>query len=172
MENNNDFFPTADYKIPETSNYLKLSEGEHNFRILSSAVIGWQYFSNENKPVRSRTSFDEMPSDIKKDGRINHFWAFVIYNYEAKRIQVLEITQKSIMLPMQALINNPKWGNPKNRYDITITRKGTTMNDTEYAVMPNPHTPTDESITEQFNKTKINLDALFENLDPFKTDNE
>src|SRR3990167_4201981 len=114
------FFPTTDYKLPETSNYMKLTEGEHTFRVLSSAIVGYMYFNNENKPIRSRTAFDEMPSDIKKDGRINHFWAFVVWNYEAKRIQILEITQKSIMLPIQSLVKNPKWGNPKN-YDITIT---------------------------------------------------
>ncbi len=78
---NNDFFPSNDYKIPETSNYLKLSEGEHTFRVMSSAIVGYVYFNKDNKPVRSRTQFDETPSDIKKDGRINHFWAFVIWRH-------------------------------------------------------------------------------------------
>lgn len=170
--NNNDFFPTADYKIPTTSNYMKFATpGEYTFRVLSSAVVGWQYFNTENKPIRSRTVFDEMPDDLKKEGRINHFWAFLVWNYESKKVQILEITQKTIMSPMQALIKNPKWGNPKN-YDITITRKGTGMQDTEYAVVPNPHTALDENIKEQAEKIKVNLDALFENLDPFKVDSE
>src|SRR3990167_10963883 len=90
MDNEN-FFPTEDYKVPTTSNYMKLSEGEHTFRVLSSAIIGWEYFTTENKPIRSREQFEERPDDLKKDGKINHFWAFVVWNYEEKRVQILEI---------------------------------------------------------------------------------
>ena len=165
----NSFFPEANYEIPTTSNYLKLTEGEHTFRVLSSAIIGYVYFNNDNKPVRSRTAFEETPADLKKDARINHFWAFVVYNYEAKRIQILEVAQKSIQTQLKALIDNTKWGNPKG-YDITITRKGTTMNDTEYTVMPNPHTTLEATVASQFASSKINLDAMFEGLDPFQAD--
>ena len=162
----NDFFPTSDYSIPESSNYMKLTEGEHTFRVLSSAIVGWEYFSKDNKPVRSRTPFDEVPDDIKKDGRISHFWAFVVFNYEAKRIQILEIAQKTIQTPMQALIKNPKWGNPKN-YDITITRTGTGLLDTEYSVMPNPHNEAPSEAVVMYERMKINLDNLFVGEDPF-----
>ena len=162
----NDFFPTDDYKIPETSNYMKLTEGTHTFRVLSSAIIGYEYFSKDNKPVRQKEPFDELPTDMKKDGRINHFWAFVIWNYEAKKIQIMEITQKTIMGPMNDLIQNPKWGSPKN-YDITITRKGTGMQDTEYSVMPNPSAPVSDEIQEAYKKSKIRLEALYDGDDPF-----
>lgn len=163
---NNNFFPSENYEIPVTSNYLKLTEGEHTFRVLSSAIVGSVYFNKENKPIRSRTPFEEVPSDIKTDGRINHFWAFVVWNYEAKRVQILEVSQKSIQTQMKALVDNTKWGNPKN-YDITITRKGTTMNDTEYTVMPNPHTPVTDDIGTAFIKAQVDLEVLFEGLDPF-----
>ena len=79
----------------------------------------------------------------------------------------MEVTQKTIMLPLKALIDNPKWGSPK-KYDITITRKGTTKNDTEYAVMPNPATPVSDEIAEAYLNTKINLEILFTGEDPFK----
>ncbi len=162
------FFPSSDYKIPETSNYMKLTEGEHTFRVLSSAIIGYEYFNKDNKPVRSKELFENTPEDLKKDGRILHFWAFIIWNYNAKRLQIMEITQKSIMNPLKALIDNPKWGNPK-KYDITITRKGTTMNDTEYAVMPNPAEEVSEEIANAFMNSPINLEALYTGEDPFKT---
>ena len=161
-----DFFPTEDYKIPETSNYMKLTEGEHTFRVVSSAITGFEYFNKENKPIRSREPFEEVPNDIKKDGRINHFWAFIIWNYDAKRLQIMEITQKTIMTPLKALIDNPKWGSPKN-YDITITRKGTTINDTEYAVMPNPHTELSDDITTEYMGSNIKLENLYNGKDPF-----
>lgn len=169
-ENTNDFFPTENYKIPETSNYMKLTEGEHNIRVLSSAIVGWEYFNKENKPVRSKVPFEEVPSDIKEGGRINHFWAFVVWNYEAKRVQILELTQKTIMNPIQDLINNPKWGSPKE-YDITITRKGTGMQDTEYSVIPNPHSKVEESTLEAYKRLNIGLSALYESLDPFQVNN-
>lgn len=163
MEN---FFQEENYKIPETSNYLKLTEGEHTFRVMSSAIVGWEYFTKDNKPVRSRTPFEEMPADIKEGGRINHFWAFVVYNYEAKKFQIMEITQKTIMTPMDALIRNSKWGNPKN-YDITITRKGSGFNDTEYSVMPNPKEELDPEIVDAYIGVNINLEALYDGDDPF-----
>lgn len=167
MNNTNDFFPTADYKVPVTSNYMKFIQGENTFRVLSSAIIGYEYFNTENKPIRSEEMFEETP-DMKKDGRINHFWAFVVYNYNAKRIQILEVTQKTIMTAMKALIDNPKWGSPKN-YDICITKKGSTMQDTEYAVMPEPAMPLDSAIVTAFEATSINLEALYSGDDPFKS---
>ena len=161
-----DFFPTEDYKIPETSNYMKLTEGEHTFRVVSSAITGFEYFNKENKPIRSREPFEEVPNDIKKDGRINHFWAFIIWNYDAKRLQIMEITQKTIMTPLKVLIDNPKWGSPK-KFDITITRKGSGFNDTEYAVMPNPHTEVSEETADAFLNTNIKLENLYNGKDPF-----
>jgi hypothetical protein len=165
----NDFIP-SDYKIPVTSNYLKITEGEHIFRALSSAIVGYEYFNKENKPVRSETPFEDTPEDMKLGSKINPFWAFIIWNYDLKRIQILNLTQKTIMQPLQALIRNPKWGNPKN-YDITITRKGTGMNDTEYAVIPNPHSPVDENVAAELAKKNIDLTLLYQGADPFATKN-
>lgn len=164
------FFPSEDYKLPVSSNYMKFIEGDNTFRVLSSAIVGYEYWTKENKPVRSKELWDEVPIDIKweKDGsyRINHFWAFVVYNYEAKKIQILELTQKGIMKTMQGLIKNSKWGNP-NGYDITVSRSGSGF-DTEYSVVPNPHSKLDVKIEEQYEIKNINLEALFKGEDPFK----
>lgn len=162
------FFPESDYKMPETGNYMRFGEGDNTFRVLSSAVVGFEYFKADNKPVRMKTAPDSIPSDMKKDGAVKHFWAFVVYNYDSKRIQILELTQKGIMKTMQSYIKNPKWGNPKE-YDFIVTRTGSGM-DTEYAITVNPKAPVDESILERFSKMKIDLEALFVNEDPFKVD--
>jgi len=166
----NNFFPSEDYKLPISSNYMKFQEGENNFRILSSAIIGWEYWNNQNKPIRSEDRPEEMPEDIKqeKDGsyRINHFWIFAVYNYEAKKIQILELTQKGIMKTIQGLVKNQKWGNPSG-YDITVTRSGSGF-DTEYSCVPNPHSEIDTAIIMQYEKMNINLDALYDGEDPFK----
>lgn len=164
------FFGEIDYSIPNTSNYMKFSEGDNTFRVLSSAIVGYEYFTNDNKPVRSKTPWDVVPSDIKKDGKIKHFWAFVVYNYESKRIQILELTQKSIMTTMQSYIKNVKWGNPKE-YDFIVTKTGSGM-DTEYAITVNPKSPLDESVKARFESMKIDLNALFAGLDPFEIDSK
>jgi len=160
-----DFFKDENYEIPVTSNYMKLGEGDNTFRVLSSAITGYEYFTDKNKPVRSKEPFDTMPEDIKKDGTIKHFWAFVVYNYGAKRIQVLELTQKGIMKAMQAYIKNKAWGNPK-LYDINVNRTGAGM-DTEYTITTNPPTPIDVNIAHKYENMYVNLESLYENQDPF-----
>ena len=173
---NEDNFLGTDYKLPETSNYMKFKEGDNTFRVLSSAITGWEYWTEDNKPVRRKESWSTVPDDIKteKDGsvRINHFWAFVVYNYEAKKIQVLEITQKGIMKYIQGLVKNTKWGNPKG-YDIVVNRSGSGF-DTEYVVSADPHSEVDHKVLKQYEDMNINLEALYEGNDPFmnKSDKE
>ncbi len=162
-----DFFGASDYKIPVTNDYLnKFPQGDTTFRVLSKPIIGYVYFKSDNKPVRSREVFESTP-DIKKDASVRHFWAMAIWNFQAERVQVLEITQKSIMTAMKALIDSPKWGSPL-AYDISVTRKGSTMNDTEYAVMPNPKTELSEEIKTAYEKRPVNLESLFDGSDPFE----
>jgi hypothetical protein len=163
----NTFLP-PDYKEP-AGDYLKLTVGEHNFRILSSAIVGYEYWTSENKPVRSKTPFKACPNiKLDNDGnptRINFFWAFVIYNWDADAIQIAEVTQKSIQKAIQALIKNKKWGDPKG-YDLTITRIGDGF-DTEYTVMPNPATVLPQEILDRVLDRKIRLEALYEGGIPF-----
>ncbi len=162
-----DFFPSEDYKVPVTADYLnKFPQGDTTFRVLSGAVVGYVYFNKDNKPVRSKEVFESTP-DIKQGGTAKHFWACVVWNYEAERVQILEISQKSIMTAMKSLIDNKKWGSPK-LYDITVNRKGTTMNDTEYSVLPNPAAPVSEAVTAALAARPVNLEALFTGEDPFK----
>lgn len=166
-----DFFPTDNYEIPKSpSNYMKLEDDRNKFRVLSSAIVGFEYWNTQNKPVRSATAFEEMPDDIRleKDGKpskIKHFWAFVVWNYDTNRVQILELTQKSIMTGIKALVDDPAWGNP-NGYDIVITKKGDGL-DTEYSVMPNPHTMVSEEVMNAYKPDAINLPALFKGEDPF-----
>jgi len=165
-----DFLP-KDYSVPVSGgNYMKLQEGENEFRILSTALVGYEYWNTENKPIRSREMWFTTPTDIKsnKDGTrstIKHFWAFSVWNYGETAVQVLEITQSTIQSAIESLVKNPKWGNPKD-YDITITRKGAGL-DTEYSVVPNPKTELDKEIIEQFKQKSPNLEAMLTGQDPF-----
>ena len=165
----NNFFPDENYKLPVSSNYMKFVEGDNTFRVMSSAIIGWEYWNTDNKPVRSKERPVHMPDDIKieKDGtmRINHFWAFAVWNYEDKKIQILELTQKGIMKAMQSLVKNPKWGNPIG-YDITVSRSGSGL-DTEYFPQAIPHSEAPSEAVVMYERMKINLDALYTGEDPF-----
>ena len=164
------FFQDKEYKIPTTSNYFKFVEGKNKFRVLDSAIVGYEYWNTSNKPVRSKEQFDEIPEDIKldKEGnfKINHFWAFPVWNYEEKRVQIMELTQKGIMKSIKAYIDEEDWGDPKG-YDLVVTKTGSGF-DTEYQTLANPHSPVPAEAVEAYEKKKINLEALYSGDDPFK----
>lgn len=163
------FLPEG-YKLPDNSDYMKLKDGENTFRVLSPAVVGFEYWNTQNKSVRSKVPFKGVPADIRyedgKPDRVKHFWAFVVWNVEAEKVQILQLTQQSIMDAIKALVDNKKWGDPKG-YDITITRSGSGF-DTEYQTMPNPHTPVPAEATEALAARPVYLDALFMGGNPFK----
>lgn len=161
----NNFFEQTDYKMPVTSNYMKFKDGVNTFRVLSSAIVGYEYFTKENKPIRSKFDFDETPN-IKEDGEVKHFWAFAVWNYADERVQILELTQKGIMGYMQSLVSNKKWGNP-NGYDLVVTKTGAGLK-TEYDTMAEPHSPLEDKIAEAWSKCKIDLSELYRGGDPFK----
>lgn len=168
----NTFLP-AGYEVPESpSNYIspnKLEEGESTFRILSSAIVGYEYWTIDKKPIRLKKFPETIPLDIKieTDGskRVKPFWAFIVWNYQIKSIQIMQITQKTIMSSIKALVDNKKWGDPK-QYDISFTRSGEGV-DTEYSTMPNPHSPIDIEIQNAYVDKQIDLNALYSGQDPF-----
>lgn len=165
------FFPTEDYKIPSSSNYFKFKDGENTFRVLSPAVVGYEYWNNEGKPVRSKTAFATIPADIRtgddgKPERIKHFWAFLVWNYDQKQVQILQLTQKGVMEAIKALVDNTKWGNPTG-YDITVSRSGSGL-ETKYQTMPSPHTMVPGDADAAMEGRVIDLQKLFTGGDPFE----
>jgi hypothetical protein len=171
MTNENNSFLPDSYEVPTPiGNYMKLVEGDNTFRVLSPAIIGWEYWNTDNKPVRHNQGWSTVPEDIKytKDGlptAIKHFWAFIVWNYATKSVQILEITQSTVQKPIKALAKNTKWGNPTG-YDITVNRSGKDL-ETDYSVTPNPHEEIPAEATEAFMKKPIKLEALFDGADPF-----
>lgn len=160
-------------EIPKaTGNYLKFEQGANKFRILSEPIMGWEYWTapvgkEKGKPVRSKERPNVIPldADLKNGWNPKYFWAFVVWNLDAKKIQILEITQTTILSPLQQLIQNEDWGDPRN-YSITINRKGEGL-ESEYNVVPSPSKPTPAEIVKQFNDTSIRLELMFEGKDPF-----
>jgi len=140
MENDK-WLPDGAKEPKSKTNYtMPLDEGQHRLRVLSSAIVGyegWKKEGDKSTPVRYKTGSQP---DFGPDGKdTKYFWAFLVWNYEQERVQIMAVTQKTIRTQIEALISQDAWGNPK-LYDIVITRKGMKMEDTEYTVMPNPHT--------------------------------
>lgn len=162
-------FLDTDYKVPSgNSNYMKLLDGVNTFRILSSAIVGYEYWNVENKPVRQKEKFSLIPEDIKieKDGSfsIKHFWAFVVWDYADKAIKVLEVTQSTVQRAMKIKIDNRK-GDAKG-YDFIITREGSGLG-TEYDVDVTEAAPIDPQIVADYEAKHIDLEELYTGGDPF-----
>ena len=165
----NNFFP-QDYEVPKApSDYFKFEDGANKVRFLSAPIMGFVYWTMDNKPVRSKEPFDGVPSNARLDeGKFKpkHFWAAVVWNFVESRIQIMEITQASVQGPILDLASNEDWGDPRE-YNLTINKKGQKL-DTEYTVQPSPKTPVPAEALAQLNATAIDLDALYRGEDPFK----
>ena len=169
-----DFLP-KDYEVPDKpGNYMKLEQGENRLRILSAPILGRERWADDKdgnrKPVRTRMDDDLTPDEFEES---KHFWAMVIWNYEIKAVQILQITQSTIQKPLTALAKSKDWGDPKgiDGYDIVITKAGEKL-ETEYQVMPQPKKKIDEGIIKMAEDMNIKLEALFENEDPFGSESE
>jgi len=164
------FLPST-YEVPVDNKYMKWEQGENRFRILTSPILGYEWWTDGPDGARkpNRVPMGQgIPTDkVENPEDIRHFWAMVVYNYRDKRVQILEITQRSIQKTLYAIARDPEWGTPVNMYDISILRSGTTKEDTRYEIVPKPPKPTDPAITEEFATTYINLTALYSGKDPF-----
>lgn len=143
----------------KTGGYMKLQKGENKLRILSQFIGGWEEWDESRKPIRYR----ERPETIRQG--LKQFAAAIVWNYQEGKIQILEITQASIIRQLQALSDDKDWG-PVFFYDVKIIRTGEDML-TKYQVNPLPAKPLDPDIKKAFYEKRINLDALYKGDDPF-----
>lgn len=168
------FLPN-DYTLPSSGGkYTKLPQGETKLRILSDSIVGYEYWTNENRPSRSRQyptdTSDARVEDNGKQSQPKHFWAIKVYNYTDQCVQVWQVSQKSIQQGLLALVSDVDWGNPKD-YDIKVNRTGEGL-DTRYSVNPSPKKELAKEVSEADKNTPVNLELLFEGGDPFLTDSD
>ena len=175
-----DFLPTT-YEVPvKPSNYMKFQDGDNRFRILSSPILGYEWWVDQDgnpkakgdkivkgdKPVRVPMA-GPVPESAIETAR--HFWAMKVWNYQEKMVQILELTQASIQKPLKALARDEDWGSPVDKYDIVVNKTGEKL-DTEYQLTPKPAKKMDEAIKELCDNTPVNLNALYDGEDPFMTE--
>jgi hypothetical protein len=167
------YFP-KEYSIPKSSDnsrYTKFEEGKTRFRVLSNPLLGFEYWNEDKKPVRSLNKFESIPEDAKLDAegkfKQRHFWAMKVYNYNTSQVEVLEITQKTIQTTILAYAENEDYGDPRT-YDITVTRQGEKM-ETNYSVIASPPKEAIKQVTDADLETPVNLQALLTGDNPFDT---
>lgn len=176
----NNGFIEPDYKVPSSSGYMKFQEGENRFRILGSfldktAIRGVEYWVTDSegnrKPKRLVEGTPVPVEELEENpqtGEIEvpkYFWAFPVFNYADKKIQILEISQKTIINAVRNLAGNAKWGNPIE-YDIVVVRSKENGK-TTYSVTPDPKEKVAEEIINALSATPIRIEALFEGVDPY-----
>lgn len=174
-------FLPVDYKEPVTSSYMKFEDGDNTFRILGSfeddtAIMGFEYWKNvdgKKKPFRV-TRDTSVPitelEELDDYGQLKmpvFFWALPVWNVQAEKVQILEITQKTIRQAIESLARNKKWGDPKE-YDIVVarTKEGGKVS---YSVTPDPKEKLDSKVLDQYKALNINILALFEGGNPFQS---
>ena len=161
-----------DIKIPRSSQFGKLKDGVNKFRVLSDIIFGWEGWK-DNKPFRHEGEVCKIKPeqvDLNQNGKpnINYFWAMVVWNYQDKAIQVLELTQKTIMTPLYDLEQHEDWGDLKN-YDVQI-KKEKVGDKTTYTTLGIPPKPISKEINDAFEATEVKLEKIFENEYPMPTD--
>ena len=167
------FLPNGYEKPAGNSNYFKFEEGDNKFRIMSSAIVGYEYWTTENQPVRSKEQFTETPNiKVDQNGkkRIRHFWAFIAWDYKEGKLKIMQITQSSIQDAILTLHSDEGWGDPKE-YDLNVVRKGESI-ETTYNVIPTPPTNLKEEVLKAYNECDIKLEALYTGADPFEAKEE
>jgi len=163
-------FLEKDYSLPKTKGgYMKFEQGENKFRVLSDAITGYEYWNNDNKPVRSKDYPDNLV-DPKKGNIIKNFWAMIVYNYQNEAVEILQITQRGIQESMLNYLHDEDFGEPEN-YDVVIKRKGEGL-ETRYDVIAKPPKAVDSKILEAYKDIKIDLTKLYDGENPFEGDSD
>jgi len=147
--------------------YFKMKEpGDYKVRILSEPFMGWEEWIGPGKPLYHRWNGGERPELRDPENKCTHIWAFVVWNYNMKRIQIWRVPQVSIRDALKAFDSDSDLG-PLHGYDVKITRKGTLVSDTKYTLKALNQGPVPEDIRKAFKQRRCWLEAYLSNGDPF-----
>jgi len=155
------FYP-SNYKRKESqSDYMRLAEGEQKVRILTAPIMGfetWSELDGKKTPHRARL-FSEAINLPSEDGKVKEFNAFIVWDYSASMVRVLNVTQRTIQEAIYLQTLDSDWSDP-TKYDIVIKRMGKGM-DTEYTVVFKLPKELEPQITLAFKAVTISPDNYF-----------
>lgn len=161
------FYPAGYEKKEKPNDYMKLTEGEHKIRILTSPIIGYETWTGdgpESKPHRAKT-FKEGVGLPNRDGNVKEFHAFIVWDYETNMVRLLNVTQPSVQDGIYKQSQDEDWADP-TQYDIVITRTGKGKFDTRYTLTFKLPKPMSEEIKKAFNAVKIVPENYFTDGNP------
>ncbi len=160
-------FLPRNYEAPKFGRYTKLQQGENKIRILSQPILGWEDWTADKKPVRTRYDGPtKIPRAINESKPPKHFWAVIVWNYSSSQIEVFQFAQAGIRDAIAGLCVDKDWGEPFF-YDIKITKSGQDQQ-TKYQVVALPHKPVSAEVRRAFEESPCSLEALFRNGNPFE----
>jgi len=158
-----------------SGNYLRFTQGENKFRIIGASddkptpgfihgTLGWTEEDGKKRPIRWA---EGTPAPMQFADKPRNFYAFVVYNYNESKVQILELTQMKLQAELLQLAQDEDWGDCR-KYDLSVVRNGEGL-DTTYAMNPKPIKKMDEDIRAiaKAELKRINLPALFDGGDPF-----
>lgn len=163
-------FLPSDYTPPQASGgkYFKpQKDTTTKIRILSDAIVGWEYWTTDNKPKRLREMPSERPADMRTgdNDKIKHFWAVLIWDYADSALKVWEITQGTVRDALSDFASDEDWGHPK-LYDIKVSKSGSGL-ETKYGITPIPAKELGDEVKVVWADATIDLEELFRGGDVF-----
>ena len=164
------------------SQFFSLKDGQaRTIRIMGDQdkpetfVMGYSAWREGNKKSRPNTDrgysemveYAEIQTFTDRNGKeverkeAKKFWLFQIYNVTESRAQVWEVRRRDIRRMLEEFERNPKWGD-LTQYDITVTRTGKDISNTNYSLMPEPpKKPPSDEVIKAMNEAKIDCSAVF-----------
>jgi hypothetical protein len=166
---------SSDYVEPKLpSNYLKLIEGQHLFRILSKKDEVLNYFVEFIDGEDGKTKkviYPDLGDGSLPNIKAKSVWAMLVFCKIENRVKIWECSQKKIQKYLFAIVTG-KLKNDWTKYDIQITRTGSTMENTEYNMITGDNEELEENdkIVIQKDLEKIDILKMLTGEDPFKKD--
>ena len=113
-----------------SGNYLRFTQGENKFRIIGASddkptpgfihgTLGWTEEDGKKRPIRWAEG-TQAPMQFADKPR--NFYAFVVYNYNESKVQILELTQVKLQAELLQLAQDEDWGDCR-KYDISSCQK-------------------------------------------------
>lgn len=168
------YFPD-EVKTESVSKYIspsKLPEGSTRFRFLGEPLFFFETWQTDSsgakKPKRFAMDEDIPVEEVGPDG-IKQVMASKVYNYAAKAIQIMSITQVTILAPMKEATKNAKYGDLPG-YDVYIKKTGIGKN-SRYSFDKDPKEEMSDEVKKADELVVVNLESLLVNEDPFLIDN-
>ena len=167
------------HEIPDKRNqFMRFESGKNRVRFIGNPVSGFVFFgkveredgTETTKPYRRRESEGEFSLEeminrnarMKKDDEMEgqkYFVMGLVYNYQKQKLQVLEVTQKSILKALKSYVDSEEYGHPSG-YDLTIEKSGEGLN-TEYTVVVSPPKPLSAEVENLVGETSCDLQKVF-----------